>query len=228
MNNSIMDKVGKLIGILSSAVMMNVCFLICCLPVVTIGPAWCGLLSAIRYNVRGEKWFAGFKAGFKTRFWRSLLIGCGAGVFLFITIMDIQANTLLVMDGQQMQMMPLVMSSLVFAMVSMLLQSLLLQNVYFCTDTGVWMRNGTELIRKAPLQLLLCGVLPFVPVLLALLWLDIFMQFFVAWLAIYFAAAAFGVTLLMKDALIDTLVELRANGTLLDEEGRIVEKDEEE
>ena len=228
MNDSFMGKIGKLISMLSTAVLMNACFLVCCLPVVTIGPAWCGLMSAIRYNVRGEKWFEGFKIGFKTRFLRSLLIGIAAGVFLFITMMDALANFTVYMGGQSTALMPTIMSFLVFAMVSMLLQSLLTLNVYIHTEAGVWLRNGVDIIRKAPLQVLLSGVLPWVPVFLALILPDLFMQIFVVWICIYFALCALGTTMLLKDALLLKLVESRANGTLLSEEGRIVEKEEEE
>lgn len=228
MNDSFLGKVGKLISILSTAVLMNACFLICCLPIVTIGPAWCGLMGAIRYNVRGEKWFEGFKMGFKTRFLRSFLVGIGAGVFLFITLMDAHANILSYAGGVPAALMPAIMSCVVFAMVSMLLQSLLTLNVYIHTEVNVWMRNGADLIRKAPLQVLVSGVLPWLSLFLALLVPDLFMQIFVIWICVYFSLCALATTLLLKDALLMKLVEARADGTLLSEEGRILEKEEEE
>ena len=70
---TIIDKIGRIISLAGNAIAMNLLFLVSCIPVVTIGPAFCGLVSAIRYNIRGDKWFTGFKVGFKTRFWRSLL-----------------------------------------------------------------------------------------------------------------------------------------------------------
>lgn len=228
MNNSFLGKIGKLLNILSTAVLMNACFLICCLPIVTIGPAWCGLMSAIRYNVRGEKWFEGFKAGFKTRFLRSLLIGVAAGVFLFITLMDAHANLTVYLGGNSAALMPAIMSCVVFAMVAMLLQSLLTLNVYIHTEVSVWMRNGADLIRKAPLQVLASGVLPWLSLFLALLMPNLFMKIFVIWICVYFALCALATTLLLKDALLLKLVESRANGTLLSEEGRIIEKEDKE
>ena len=228
MNDSFMGKIGKLLNILSTAVLMNACFLICCLPIVTIGPAWCGLMGAIRYNVRGEKWFEGFKVGFKTRFLRSFLAGIAAGVFLFITLMDACANILAYAGGASAALMPAIMSCLVFAMVSMLLQSLLTLNVYIHTEVNVWLRNGADLIRKAPLPALASGILPWLSLFLALLMPDLFMKIFVIWICVYFALCALATTLLLKDALLLKLVESRADGTLLSEEGRIVEKEDEE
>ena len=228
MNDSFMGKIGKLISMLSTAVLMNALFLVCCLPIVTIGPAWCGLMSAIRYNVRGEKWFEGFKAGFKTRFLRSFLIGIVASVFLFITFMDGYANLTVYLSGNGAALAPAIMSGVVFAMVTMLLQSLLTLNVYIHTEAGVWMRNGADLIRKAPLGVLISGVLPWVSVFLAFFMPDLFMQIFVVWVCVYFALCALVTTLLLKDALLLKLVESRADGTLLSEEGRIIEKEDEE
>ena len=70
------DKLFNIVTLAGTAILMNLMFLIASLPIVTIGPAWCGLMSSVRYNVRGEGWFKGFKTGFCTRFWRSLIIWC--------------------------------------------------------------------------------------------------------------------------------------------------------
>ena len=63
----------RILAITSNVVMINALFLLCSIPVVTIGQAWCGLYTAIRYAIRGEGWFAGFKVGFKTRFLRGVV-----------------------------------------------------------------------------------------------------------------------------------------------------------
>ena len=66
----------KLMGFLNkagTAVMMNLMFLVSCLPIVTIGAAWSGLYGAVRYSIRGDSWFAGFKYGYKCHFFRNLI-----------------------------------------------------------------------------------------------------------------------------------------------------------
>ena len=68
------EKLFNVITLAGTVILMNLMFLIACIPIVTIGPAWCGLMSSVRYNIRGESWFKGFKVGFCTRFWRSLII----------------------------------------------------------------------------------------------------------------------------------------------------------
>ena len=61
---TMLEKIGKAINYAGNTVMMNLLFLVACLPIVTIGQAWCGLLTAVRYQIRGDKWTAGFKKGF--------------------------------------------------------------------------------------------------------------------------------------------------------------------
>ena len=45
---TILEKIGRVLSIAGNAVLMNLLFLLCCIPVVTIGQAWSGLLSAVR------------------------------------------------------------------------------------------------------------------------------------------------------------------------------------
>ena len=63
----------QILHVTSNAATVNFLFLLCCIPIVTIGQAWCGLYSAIRYAIRGDGWFSGFKAGIKTRFLRGVI-----------------------------------------------------------------------------------------------------------------------------------------------------------
>ena len=42
------DKLSNAITLAGTAILMNLTFLVASLPLVTIGPAWCGLMSAIR------------------------------------------------------------------------------------------------------------------------------------------------------------------------------------
>ena len=68
----------KLMGIINKigyAIMLNLLFLVSCVPVITIGPACSGLYSAVRYSIKGESAFQGFREGFKTRFLRNMLGG---------------------------------------------------------------------------------------------------------------------------------------------------------
>ena len=107
----ILDKLGTM-------VLMNLLFLIAALPIVTIGPAWNALLTANRYKIRGDKWLNGFKFGFKTRFWRSLLSWCIFLAPLYYFVAEINYH------WQSEQLVPLVAAAFVFALLAMFLISL--------------------------------------------------------------------------------------------------------
>ena len=221
---TLLEKLARYISMAGNAIMMNLLFLAACLPIVTIGQAWCGLMGALRYNIRGEKWFTGFKVGFKTRFLRGTVawcIGLLAGMFLLNDINNALVNSAVV---------PLIGACLMFAITIMLLMSSLCLNVYIPTSVSDWIKNTVNLTVRACLPLLLCAGLFWLPVVAALLWDLVFVVFEAGmiFLCAYFTLIALATTLLMKDHLVWVLLEARANGTLTAEEGNLPGYDEEE
>ena len=162
------EKLGRVISMAGSAILMNLLFLVSCLPIVTIGQAWCGLLSAIRYNIRGEGWFAGFKKGYKTRFWRGSIVWCvmlAIDAYLLLDLHHAVAQEYLV---------PLIAACVMFALAAMVTTSFLVLNVYIPTKVGEWIRNAVDMVFKAPIALLGAAVLLWLPVILVLLFFNIF------------------------------------------------------
>lgn len=230
---SFFEKIGNLINIVANAVMMNVMFLVACIPVVTIGAAWNALFSAIRYNVRGEKWFEGFKVGFKTRFWRSLiswvimLIPIGLVLYFDIITPLLDPNYMANLGGRDTGR--LVAAGFMGLMLTGFNAALILLNVYIPTSVGNWLSNASKLFFKVPLQLAFVGAIMWFPVMLAFLSLTYFFLFGMVFLVAYFMLGALGTTMLMKDALLDCLLDAREDGTLIDErEEEIVERSDEE
>ena len=216
------EKLGRVISMAGSAILMNLLFLVSCLPIVTIGQAWCGLLSAIRYNIRGESWFLGFKKGYKTRFWRGSIVWC--------VMLSIDAYLLLDLHHAVAQeyLVPLIAACVMFALAAMVTTSFLVLNVYIPTKVGEWIRNAVDMVFKAPIALLGAAVLLWLPVILVLLFFNIFYYTALIFLALYFTLATLGVTMVLKNALVQYLIEARASGTLLAEEGDVKKKEEEE
>ena len=223
---TILDKITKVVTIAGNFIMMNLLFLVACLPIVTIGQAYSGLISALRYNIRGDKWLDGFKKGFKTRFWRGtvtwlvMLLLTAIAVFDMLTYSAATFNTQVVIN--------LVMSCLMFAVVSGLTVALLFLNVYIPTATGQWIRNAVNMVFKAPLQLVVCGVVLWLPALLALFYFKLFYYCVMIFLAAYFTLAVLCMTMLLKDTLVFCLLEARADGTLLSEDGKIINEEEDD
>lgn len=220
---TIIDKIGRVISLAGNAIMMNLLFLVCCIPVVTIGQAFCGLVSAIRYNIRGEKWFAGFKAGFTTRFWRGTISWC---LMLAVNLFFLaEIDHVFMVDPS---LTAQIGACFMMALTTMLTTSLLVLNVYIPTDIGTWIRNAVNMIFKVPLELLGSAALMWLPVLLLVVKPDYFYYGALVFIAIYFTLAALGTTLLLKNALVKYLVDARAEGTLLSEEGKRSEANIEE
>ncbi|MBO5867530.1 MAG: DUF624 domain-containing protein [Oscillospiraceae bacterium] len=230
------EKLGNLITIAANAVLMNLMFLVACIPVVTIGAAWNGLFSAIRYNIRGEKWFEGFKVGFKTRFWRSLL----AWVILMIPILffiefDV-ISAIMVEGGGFVDFASLSMDAivrLIFAcLITLMLAGfcgiLMLLNVYIPTSVGTWLSNGSKILFQVPLQAAATGLLMWAPLVILQMWPDLFIYIVMVFVVVYFLLSGLGITVMMKNALIDCLVEARAEGTLLTDDTEDIEETDED
>ena len=216
-----MDKFGTVVTMAGTAILMNLMFLVACLPIVTIGPAWCGLLSSIRYNIRGEGWFAGFKAGFCTRFWRSLICWCIGLPMCLYFFSDLNYGLLLLRDqGLSVESVTgTLIPGLFFVMAAMLTNALLVLNVYIPTPVSNWLKNGVNFFRH-PLGLFVSAALFWLPLIIALLWdMMIFVHIIMIFVAVYFTLAGVGSTIMMKDDLIEFLLEARQNGTLTAEEG---------
>ena len=203
----------KLMGFLNkagTAIMMNVLFLVACLPIVTIGAAWSGLYGAVRYTIRGDSWFAGFKYGFKCHFFRNLigwvfgaLVGGYAISRVYVGIMSIMANPAILSAGV---IIPLVISG-IFALAALLVIAVMLPlGMYFPQlDVNTWLVTTWDVIGHAPLQCLLVAALMVFPPVLAVVNFFYFYASMLVFLAVYFVVAAFIATILLKKSLLRIL-----------------------
>lgn len=217
-----LQKFYDVVTFAGTLILMNLMFLVACIPVVTIGQAWNGLLSAVRYYIRGDKWFDGFKTGFKKRFLRGLLAWCILLPVNLHMLLDLRHNYA---GGYTV---PLISSCLVFLLTSMVTTALIVLNVYIPTKVKTWIHNAVGLVFKAPLQLAVATASWIAPVILALLWPLTFFYLIMIFIAAYFSAVALVATLVLKLQLMELLTEARAEGTLLAEEGKNRKTDDEE
>lgn len=189
----------KILQVTSNAVMINALFLLCCIPVVTIGQAWAGLYSAIRYAIRGDGWFAGFKAGFKTRFLR----GTVAWAVCLLIIGDMSVNMLAII-GENLVM--VVLHALFLLIAMMICGALIPVNVYIPSKVSQWLKNAVNLIIYAPVQSAAVAVLMWLPMALVIAYLKygFFNPFFfiMVFLLIYFSFSTLIATILLKSPLI--------------------------
>ena len=223
---TIIDKLGRIITKIASAVAMNFMFLVACIPVVTIGAAFSALYSAVRFQIRKESWWHGFKFGFRNRFMRSTIAWLVMGAIDTLMFVDVLQYVNAYMDGACSVVYPIA-SCLMFAMMAMMTFALLILNVYIPTAVGTWIKNAASMVFKSPAQLLLSTALVWCPVFLFFFRFDLLFYGAMVVVVAYFTCVAFMSTVLMKDTLIDFLLDARIEGTLLAEEGRVIVKDEE-
>lgn len=206
----------KIVNLAGSAVMLNLLFLLACLPVVTLGPALCGLYSGVRHMIRGDGPARGFWEGFKTRFFRMAVAGLVFGAILayFVIILNSAYNTWL----EQGVFRDLVMHGIFALIPLMLFSALVALNVYVPYGVTDWLKNGVNLLFKAPLWLLLSGILLAAPVLCLVFAGEIFLMLAVVFVGFWFSVAGFVSTLMLKDALLDMLLVYREEHPEAEEE----------
>lgn len=189
----------KILQLTSNAVMVNFLYLLGCIPVITIGQSWCALFSAIRFAIRGDGWFAGFKEGFKTRFLRGTI----AWVVVLALVVYMSMN-MLAMVGETVTV--IVIHGLFLLAVLMISTSLIVINVYVPSSVAQWLRNAVNMCFAAPIQVAASSVIMWLPTILIVLFLrfgflDPFF-FIMVFLLIYYTVSALVTTILLKNALI--------------------------
>ena len=187
-----LDRIGPM-------VLLNALFLLCCIPLFTIGAAWCGLYQGIRNFAKGEKWFPGFWQGFRSKFLSTALIGAVFHIFDLYFLYNTISIGYYQMDGF---LVPLIASCLMTGFALMVTAALFPLRVYAPTDTAQWLRNSVSLATQAPLQSLLIGTLMFLPPVL-LVCFTFSMSFLVlAIIAFYYSGVALTATLLYRKKLL--------------------------
>ena len=150
----------QILHVTSNAATANFLFLLCCIPVITIGQAWCALYTSVRYAIRGDGWFSGFKDGFKTRFLR----GTAAWIICMAVDLYMAFNVVTMayyrVDGY---LPPLIISSIFFLIALMFTAALIPLNVYIPTTVMQWLKNAVTLTFTAPLQIAAVAVMMWIP-----------------------------------------------------------------
>ena len=197
----------KGMNLAGTAIMVNLAFLICCIPVVTIGPAFCGMYSALRYMVRGDGWFRGFKEGIKKNIVRNILVSA----VLLVMIVDMAFNfdkalAFFLAEGNYI---PLIIYSVGLVPPLMVFTALWPLHVFVPYENGTdWLKDALKLLVKAPIQLLIVSALLILPVAV-LLYIPIGWMLLIVFVGIYFVLATFVGIMLMKNPLEDRLGDYR-------------------
>lgn len=197
------SKFWSFVNLTGNAMGANMCFILACLPVVTIGPATCGLYSAIRYMIRKEGWFRGFKEGFCKHFLRSMIAGIVCVAMMVYLILNFNLAVNFYSETGD-------ITSIISCAIPMLFPTLLAAalwplNIYIPYTTTEWLKNAVNLIVKAPIMVLISAVIWWLPVFMVLYFIQYAAAVLIVFIGVYFALAAFVSTILLKNGLLAQL-----------------------
>lgn len=210
------SKFWQFINFAGNAIGLNLMFMIVCLPVVTIGPAMCGLYSGVRYMIREDGWFRGFWAGFRTHFVRTCIAGLASVAAMAYMLINFNTAFNFFLDNGS--MVPMITYGVMAVLPAMIIASLWPLNIYIPYGTADWLRNTVSLVFKAPLPVLATAGLMIVPVILVLYFTTLAFYSSIVIIAVYFAVVAFISTLLYKDDLVRLLTQYRSEHPREEEE----------
>lgn len=212
--DNILNQLMRLINKAGTVILANLLFLVSCVPVVTIGAAWSGLYGAMRFQIRGDSWFDGFKEGFKSHFIRNTVVWsvCAAAGYLALDNVLYYAGYLA--QGYTEYMTAAIIqtagSGLFLLAVLLFITVAIPVGLYIPTDVNTWLKYTWDLIFHAPLQVLGTVALMWLPVALALFFTDFMISFLLVFVAAYFVLAMLVMTILLKNPLIRILYKHRA------------------
>ena len=198
------SKFWKIINLAGNAIGLNVVFLVSCIPVVTIGPAVCGLYSGVRYMIRGDGWFMGFKAGFRKNFLRTGIATVVAIAMMYYLLLYFNTGLNFFLEGGDPS--PMITYAVAMLFPSMICAALLPLNVFIPYTITDWLRNAVNLVLKAPLQVLVTAALFWLPIFLVLFLTEIVYLGFLIFVGFYFSLVAFVSTLILKESIRDQLL----------------------
>ena len=208
-DNEFLSKIMGFINKAGIVVLQNLLFLVSCLPVVTIGAAWSGLYSLLRFQIRKESWFDGFKEGFKSHFLRNTVTWVVSLIVGYLALDNVLYYAEYLVSGNREQfggvVFQLVGSGVFLLLVLMFLAAAIPVSLYIPGTVNDWLKNTWSLIFRAPLQVLACAVLMWAPVALALFFTQYLIPASLILIVAYFVLSILVMTILLKDPLIRIL-----------------------
>lgn len=190
-----------------NTMLINIMFLVCCIPVITIGAAWTALFAAGRVLIEDGPCIRAYWKSFITSLKRATLAWLILLPFLLLSVMAAVLVWRIRMAGMPLGQMSLVVSVVAIVLVlSIVTMTFLFYSRFECTlkqllKNGVYMTVGY--LVRAVIIALVCW-LPFIALFLNT---DLFMRGFVVCLFLYFGIAGSLSAWLMKGPM-NKLVEI--------------------
>ena len=186
---SIDSKFYQLLIRISEMILLNLLYLLCCLPVVTIGAAQSGMLNAARVQQNKEddsSVYRAFFRGFTSGFWKITLIWVVC--FSFIAVLAYSILVTVYYDGL-LGNAPVLMSVLALLLM-MVFQSMTI-TFHSRFDCSAWqiIRSSLFMLTMHPIRSVGVMVTIWAPVILMLFDMNVFLVLTPAFLVIYYTFA---------------------------------------
>ena len=183
------SKISQVLMFIADLAIMNICFVLCCLPIFTIGAAQAALYTGIRILVdpnTDESPLGAFFKAFITGF-KSITLGWGLG-FLCVAAMAVVTFLVSVLAKTQ-EGAPVWMSIIALALFTLwTTQMPMFHSRFSCSVKQLW-RNSIILLILHPLRSILVTVLMWLPVGVLCYDTYLFLAATPGWILLYYSVA---------------------------------------
>lgn len=187
------SKLMQILDTLGNTIMLTSLFVLCCLPVITIGASFTALFAACRAQTRGMPCFRAFFKAFGTNFLRATLLWLLLGIPALAC-----AWAAWVIYANDLATVPLVFAIIGSCLLTILLTTcLLFYSRFECTFRQL-LQNGMVMMLSYPVRSLLIAILAWMPVLCLFLLHKVFFAMAIVWVGLYFGTAGSVCVWLMK------------------------------
>ena len=182
----------------ANTMLLNILFLLCCVPVFTVGAAFTALFSGCRALMNDEACFRAFFRGFRSGFKRATLAWLILLPVLAVLVLTAHSVWLYMRAGMQMGVFTLVVAiiGLVIAL-GVVMMTFLFYSRFECS-LGQLLKNGLYITLAYFVRAIIIGLMNWAPVLMFLLTPYTFMNLTIVFLVLWFAVAASLSVWLMK------------------------------
>lgn len=193
------SKFNQMVMVFADMVILNILYLVCCIPIFTIGAAQAGLFTGLRVlldpeddNSVAKSFFRGFKSEFRTVSLASgilLLLLTGAFSLLPYTV------ALMLAGGSKLSVIILCVFIAVVYTVHTICGPF--HATFGCT-TGQLLRNSLFMLIAYPLRSLASALLVAAPLVILLIWPQVLLAGLILFIALYYSTAYLLIFLMLK------------------------------
>ena len=193
------SKFNQIVMMIADLIILNLLYIICCVPIFTIGAAQAGMFTGIRVLLDPDDdspvyraFFRGFSNGFgKITIVSTTLLAILAG----LTVLLVYTLTLMLAGGSTLSVVVCIVAMAIVYIIHTI--SGPFHATFGCTAKQLF-RNGFLVAMAYPLRSLLSAVLILIPLAVLMVWPHIFLGGLVAFSALYYSVAYLMIFSLLK------------------------------